>query len=73
MKDMQVKTVTLSLVFWEDADGYSITQAQWRDWLHEVVKSWKHKNGPQYSVRVEEHTQQVMDEDDFNELLEGEK
>lgn len=70
-KEMQFKEVTIRLGFWEDADGYPITQAQWRDWLHNAVKSWHHTNGPQYSVSVYEHTQTVMEDEDFQKILEG--
>lgn len=64
-KPMQFKAVTIELGFWEDADGFGITDEQWRDWLKTAVTSWKHVRGPHFSVKTTAHVQEVFTEEEM--------
>lgn len=68
-KEMQFRNVTIRFGFWEDAEGFSIDEGTWREWLYQTVKSWHHNPGPHYSVRTEVHTQTVLDDDEMKELI----
>lgn len=68
-KQMQFQKVTIELGFWEDADGFGLTEEQWRTWLFEAVKSWHHRVGPHMSVRTDTHIQTVMDDAEIEEMI----
>lgn len=68
-KEMQFRNITIQVGFWEDADGFSIDEETWREWLNQTVMSWHHRQGPQYTVKSEIHTQTVLDDDEIKELM----